>query len=44
MPSEVFSQEYMCEFTGDGTEYYDRQLILDALDESVTELKIDGRR
>ena len=43
MPSAVFSQEYLCEFTGDGTEYFDRQLVEAALDESVTELKIDGR-
>jgi hypothetical protein len=35
-----FSQEYMCEFTGDGTEYFDRQLILDALDESYPQLDI----
>jgi hypothetical protein len=41
-PAAVFSQEYMCEFTGDGTEYFDQELILDALDESVPAFKIPG--
>jgi phage FluMu gp28-like protein len=44
MDSATFSQEYMCEFTGDGTEYFNRQLVEDALDETVTELKINGHR
>jgi hypothetical protein len=44
MGSAMFSQEYMCEFTDDGTEYFDRQLGADALDETVTELQINGRR
>jgi phage FluMu gp28-like protein len=35
-----FEQEYMCCFTGSGTEYFDQRLILDAVDESYTELKI----
>ena len=43
MPSATFSQEYMCEFMGDGTEYFDRQLIEDAFDETVTELDVDRR-
>ncbi len=40
VPLAVFSREYMCEFTGDGTEYFDRLLIEDALDEGITELEI----
>jgi len=40
MPASWFAQEYMCEFTADGTEMYDRQLITDALDESFSELRI----
>jgi len=35
-----FSQEYMCEFTGDGTEYFDQQMIEEAMDDSVTELNL----
>ena len=35
-----FSQEYMCCFTGTGTEYFDRQLVLDAVDEGYPELDI----
>jgi len=35
-----FLQEYMCEFTGDGTEYFDRQLIEDAFDDTIPELNI----
>jgi Terminase large subunit, T4likevirus-type, N-terminal len=42
MPSAVFSQEYMCEFTGDGTEYFDQLLIEDALDEGIPEMRIPG--
>jgi phage FluMu gp28-like protein len=38
-----FSQEYMCCFTGDGTEYFDRQLIEDSVDESIPELRIERR-
>jgi hypothetical protein len=38
--SAMFSQEYMCEFTMDGTEVFDRQLIDDAFDGTVTELSI----
>ena len=30
----------MCEFTWDGTEYFDQHLILDALDESYPQLDI----
>jgi len=44
MDSARFSQEYMCEFTVDGTEYFDKQTIDDAYDESVTELNINGYR
>jgi hypothetical protein len=43
MDAAGFAQEYMCEFTVDGTEMFDRQLIEDALDESVSELRIHGR-
>ncbi len=42
--SSAFAQEYMCEFHGDGTEYFDRQTLADAVDETVTELKIPGRK
>jgi hypothetical protein len=38
--SAMFSQEYMCQFTADGTEVFDRQLIDDAFDETVSELSI----
>jgi terminase large subunit-like protein len=38
--SATFSQEYMCEFTTDGTEVFDRQSIEDAFDGTVTELSI----
>jgi len=38
--SAMFSQEYMCQFTADGTEVFDRQLIDDAFDGTVTELSI----
>jgi hypothetical protein len=44
MDAAWFAQEYMCEFTVEGTEMYDRQLIEDALDESVSELRINGHR
>ena len=40
MVSSVFEQEYMCCFHGDGTEYFDRQLVLDAVDLSIPELHI----
>ena len=43
MTSPDFEQEYMCCFTGDGTEYFDRQLIEAAYDETVTELDMDRR-
>jgi hypothetical protein len=43
-PAALFSQEYMCEFNGDGTEYFDRQMILDAVDESDTGFKIPSPR
>jgi hypothetical protein len=39
MVSSVFEQEYMCCFHGDGTEYFDRQMVLDAVDLSIPELK-----
>ena len=41
-PAGLFSQEYLCEFTGDGTEYFDRMLIDEALDESVPAFRIPG--
>ena len=40
MVSSVFEQEYMCCFHGDGTEYFDRQLVLDAVDLSIPELQV----
>jgi len=39
MVSSVFEQEYMCCFHGDGTEYFDRQMVLDAVDLSIPELQ-----
>jgi hypothetical protein len=44
MTAAGFAQEYMGEFHGDGTEYFDRQLIEDAVDLSIPELDIPGRR
>jgi phage FluMu gp28-like protein len=44
MTSDVFAQEYLCEFHGDGTEYFDAELIARAVDLSVPELRIDGQR
>jgi hypothetical protein len=43
MVASVFEQEYMGCFHGDGTEYFDRQLVLDAVDESIPELQISRR-
>src|SRR3954462_14494260 len=40
MLTETFSQEYMCEFHGNGTEYFDLNLIMEAVDESIPELEI----
>jgi hypothetical protein len=40
MDAPCFAQEYMCEFTVDGMEYFDRRLVEEALDESVSELRI----
>ena len=40
MTQAKFSQEYLCEFHGDGTEYFDRELIEAAVDLSIPELKI----
>jgi hypothetical protein len=40
MVSGMFEQEYMCAFHGDGTEYFDRQLVLDAVDLSIPELPL----
>ena len=44
MDSIRFAQEYMCEFTVDGTEYFDKRLVDEAYDETVTELNISGCR
>ena len=44
MTAAEFAQEYMGEFHGDGTEYFDRQLIEEAIDLSIPELNIPGRR
>jgi hypothetical protein len=43
MTAAEFAQEYMGEFHGDGTEYFDRQLIEDAIDPSIPELNLRGR-
>ncbi len=40
MIASVFEQEYMCCFHGDGTEYFDRQLVMDAVDLSIPELRV----
>jgi phage FluMu gp28-like protein len=40
MTQGKFSQEYLCEFHGDGTEYFDRELIEAAVDLSIPELRI----
>jgi len=40
MVQAKFSQEYLCEFTGDGTGYFDQHLIQDAVDESYPQLDI----
>jgi hypothetical protein len=40
MTQAKFSQEYLCEFHGDGTEYFDAELIARAVDLSIPELKI----
>ncbi len=40
MTSDYFAQEYLCEFHGDGTEYFDAELIARAVDLSVPELRI----
>lgn len=42
MTRDEFAQEYLCEFHGDGTEYFDQQLLADAVDLSIPELRIDG--
>ena len=42
MTSSVFEQEYMCCFHGDGTEYFDRQTVLDAVDLSIPELRFSS--
>jgi phage FluMu gp28-like protein len=44
MTKAMFAQEYMCEFTGDGTELFSRELLEAAIDLSIPELKIDGWR
>ncbi|HVV47977.1 MAG TPA: terminase family protein [Bryobacteraceae bacterium] len=43
MTAGEFAQEYMGEFHGDGTEYFDRQLIEEAIDLSIPELNLRGR-
>ena len=43
MDAASFSQEYMGEFTGDGTEYFDREMVAAALDLSIPELRISRR-
>jgi hypothetical protein len=44
MTAAEFAQEYMGEFHGDGTEYFNRQIIQDAIDLSIPELNIPGHR
>jgi hypothetical protein len=39
-----FAQEYLCEFTGSYEAVFARKLIDAAMDDSVSELKINGRR
>jgi hypothetical protein len=41
MTEAWFQQEYMCEFRGDGTEVFPRELLEAALDESIPELQFD---
>jgi hypothetical protein len=43
MTAAEFAQEYMGEFHGDGTEYFDRQLVEEAVDLSIPELSLRGR-
>jgi phage FluMu gp28-like protein len=43
MTAADFSHEYMCCFTGDGAEYFDRRLIENAVDETIPELRIERR-
>ena len=43
MTAEEFAQEYMEEFHGDGTEYFDRQFIEEAIDLRIPELNLRGR-
>ncbi len=40
MDAAKFAQEYLCEFTGSGMEYFDRASIEAALDETVPELNV----
>ena len=44
MTATMFGQEYLCEFTGDGTELFSRELLEAAIDLSIPELKIEGWR
>ncbi len=40
MTSAWFAQEYLCEFNGDGTEYFNREAVDAAVDLSIPELEI----
>jgi hypothetical protein len=42
--ADCFAQEYMCEFTASDDAVFDRRLVEAAMDDSVTELNIFGRR
>jgi hypothetical protein len=39
-----FSQEYLCEFVGNEMGYFEREVVEAAIDDSISELRIDGRR
>lgn len=42
--AECFAQEYLCEFTGSDDTVFDRRLVEDAMDDSVSELNIFSHR
>ncbi len=42
--AECFAQEYLCEFTSSDDAMFDSRLIEEAMDDSVSELRIPGRR
>jgi hypothetical protein len=44
MSGDWFAQEYMCEFTGSDDAVFDQGLIDAAMDDTVTELRINGHK